>query len=80
MIATAANGCAVVDRHKEHDMIGAMVDVDDLHVKVGDEKRIHCNQCQVRTNHQLEAYHRSPTEWLALDTMEVMDVEIEDDS
>lgn len=54
-----------------------MIDFNDLQRNVGDEKRIHCNWCQVRTAHQLKAFHRSPTEWLRVDTMDVFDDEEE---
>jgi hypothetical protein len=56
-----------------------VIDFNDLNVTIGDQKRIHCNWCQVRTNHQLEAYRRSPAERFWLATMEVMD-EVEDDN
>lgn len=52
-----------------------MINSTDLHRNIGDEKRLHCNWCKVRTTHQLKAFHRSPTEWLRLDTMDVIDGE-----
>jgi hypothetical protein len=50
---------------------------DNLNVKIGSQKWIHCNNCQGRTNHQLIAFHRSPTWWYDLGTMEVIDEDYE---
>ncbi len=50
-----------------------------INLKVGARKWIHCNYCNARTHHQMLATHRSCTWFFRIDTMDVYDEEYEDD-
>src|SRR5690606_1720241 len=50
-----------------------------INLKIGDRKWIHCNYCNVRTHHQMLAAHRSRTWFFRMDTMDVYNEESEDE-
>lgn len=50
-----------------------------INLRVGDQKWIHCNYCNNRTHHQMLATRRSRTWFFRLDTMDVYDEEFEED-
>jgi hypothetical protein len=50
-----------------------------IHLKPGDQKWIHCNYCNTRTHHQMLSAHRSQTWMYDTVNMDVLDEEFDDD-